>query len=279
MPFEETTMYKDLSQAVTSAHQFNQTFDLFFLFFICMFFVVFGLIIFAIVSSMKEAAQRQKQRETREKEVLRKQEMEPQVIASITQHDFNFSTQAFKNYVKEVFIRVQEGIESQELAMLRPIESDSLYLRHTQQINDLKNKGWTQHSDEQNIRTTQLIDYRQEAQFELVTVELSVSFLEYTTNRQGEVIRGSKLYPRTQCFHLVFKRDVASMTPIDQPLLTHQCPACQAPVSLNRAGVCEFCGHLVTSGKEGWILDEFSIQPSTTSLNPQPSYRSPSTYY
>lgn len=196
---------------------------------------------------------------------------EEELIQSLLEVDEQFSVEGFKAYAKEVVVTVQEGIESQNPEMIRPLETDSLYFRHLQQIEDLKEKQWTVHSDEQNFRSIVFTHYKSEAEYDYLTVEIRLSFVEYTLDANRQVIRGSQQHPRVQTVSLTFKRHQSLKTTVDAKSTLQQCPSCGAPM-MNASGRCEFCGHLVSSGKHDWLLDEWAtvsmpqrpISPSST---------------
>lgn len=183
---------------------------------------------------------------------------EAQLIQTILERDEQFSAEGFKAYAKELVVAVQEGIESQKPEMICPLETDSLYFRHLQQIEDLKEKQWTVHSDEQNFQSIVLTHYKSEAEYDYLTVEIRLSFVEYTLDANRQVIRGSRQHPRVQTVSLTFKRHQSLKTTVDAKATLQQCPSCGAPMMMNASGRCEFCGHLVSSGKHDWLLDEWA---------------------
>lgn len=184
---------------------------------------------------------------------------EEELIQSLLEVDEQFSVEGFKAYAKEVVVTVQEGIESQNPEMIRPIETDSLYFRHVQQIEDLKGKQWTLHSDEQSFQSIEFTHYKSEAEHDYLIVRIRFSSLEYTLDANRQVIRGSQQHPRVQTVSLTFKRHQSLKTTTDVEVALQQCPSCGAPMMMNASGRCEFCGHLVSSGKHDWLLDEWSV--------------------
>lgn len=182
---------------------------------------------------------------------------EEEVIQTIQTHDTLFSAQAFKGYAQEVFLQVQEAWESRDMSVVRPLETDALFYRHQQQLQEYLEKDWVNHLDRQCIDAVHLAHCYRENDFEYLVVRLQASLVDYTTNAKGRVIQGSETLYQTRTYRLTFKRHVSVLTTTEQPLSAKACPNCGAPTNVGASGQCEFCGSVVTTGEHNWVLDNY----------------------
>lgn len=183
--------------------------------------------------------------------------LEQSVLESVTGRDTNFSVRAFKGYAQEVFLQIQEAWESRDMSVVRPLETDTLFYRHQQQLQEYLDKNWINHLDGQNIRSVALADHYQENEFEYLVVRLEASVLDYTTNAAGSVIQGSKTQYQHRAYRLTFKRHLSVLTTTEHELSAKSCPNCGAPTNVGASGQCEFCGSVVTTGEHNWVLDNY----------------------
>ena len=184
-------------------------------------------------------------------------EIEREVIGYLIDRDSSFSARNFKSYVQEVFIQIQEAWESRDMSIVRPLETDELFNRHQQQLQEYIQKDWYPHLDGQCINAVYLADIYHEADFEFLVVRLEASVIDFTTDSSGCVVQGNKTTYQHRAYRLTFKRHLSALTQSEQTLSTKSCPNCGAPTSIGAAGECEFCGSIVTTGEHNWVLENY----------------------
>jgi hypothetical protein len=95
--------------------------------------------------------------------------------------------------------------------------------------------------------------------YDALTVRIFASMLDYTVDAQGRVVAGSKTRPRrfSEYWTFVRRRGVA-----ESQRLNSACPNCGAPLKINMAGTCQYCGGKVTSGNFDWVLSKIEQDES-----------------
>lgn len=184
---------------------------------------------------------------------------EKTVIETIRAHDPGFSAEAFKAYAQDCYLRLQEAWEAKDWARVRPLESDRLFAIHEQQLKELIDGKRTNHMDAQCILKTELVSTKLDGQREILVVRLNATLLDYVTDdTTGKLLEGSKTERRNRIYRLEFIRTAGVLTDTAADLTSHECPCCGAPVEVNATGHCAYCRNVITSGKFGWVMNEYT---------------------
>jgi len=184
---------------------------------------------------------------------------EPQIINEIRAKDPEFSAEDMKAYAGDVFIKVQEAWEKRDYEIVRPYESESLFNRHEAQLSEYIRSKKTNHLDAQNIQSVILANYVEDGLNEKLTIRLSASLLDFTTDDlSGEIIRGSTTQRASRIYRLEFIRKKGVLTSNDHKTNAKECPSCGAPIAVNNTGRCEYCKNIVTDGDYGWVLNDYA---------------------
>lgn len=181
----------------------------------------------------------------------------PAEMARLQQKDPAFNEQAFKDYAQNAFYKVQEAWESQNLQIGRPFMTDALMQRYATQISDIQSRGEKNvlenmvlgHMNITNIRTDNTYDY--------ITLQMEASAADYTLDRNGKFLRGSKK-PEHFTEFWTFLRKVGAKTNAQKSVKANVCPNCGAPLQLSATGQCQYCNAVVTSGEWDWVLSEIT---------------------
>ena len=83
---------------------------------------------------------------------------------------------------------------------------------------------------------------------------------DYTVDESGRVVSGSKSNLRHWSEYWTFIRNRNAKPAAARADLN--CPNCGAPLKVNNAGVCEFCGGKITSGEFDWVLSRIEQDES-----------------
>ncbi len=178
-------------------------------------------------------------------------------LARLQQKDSAFNEQAFKDYAQNAFYKIQEAWESQNLQIGRPFMTDQLMQRYATQISDIQSRGEKNvlenmvlgHMNITNIRTDNAYDY--------ITLQMDASAADYTLDRNGKFLRGSKT-PQHFTEYWTFLRKVTAKTDAKKSVKANVCPNCGAPLQLSATGQCQYCNAVVTSGEWDWVLSEIT---------------------
>jgi len=178
-------------------------------------------------------------------------------LTRLQQKDPAFNEQAFKDYAQNAFYKVQEAWESQNLQIGRPFMTDPLMQRYATQISDIQSRGEKNilenmvlgHMNISNIRTDNAYDY--------ITLQMDASAADYTIDRNGKFMRGSKT-PQHFMEYWTFLRKVTAKTNAKKSVKANVCPNCGAALQLSATGQCQYCNAVVTSGEWDWVLSEIT---------------------
>lgn len=188
-----------------------------------------------------------------------------------------FSWSAFEKRVRTIFGSLQEAWSTKQWLKARPFETDSLFNMHRYWMDMYERQRLTNRLD--NVAVSQVVPakFDQDAFYDIITVRIYASMLDFTINEAGLVVRGDSHTPRVFSEYWTFirrrSRTVASTPPPPReegatggaPTLTHpgeeaasgkeqSCPNCGAPLQVNMAGDCTYCNSRVTSGNFDWVL-------------------------
>ena len=86
-----------------------------------------------------------------------------------------------------------------------------------------------------------------------ITLRIHAKGLEFTTDRAGKLIAGSKTRPREFSEYWTFVRR-AGYQGDEAQQSADSCPNCGAPLAINMAGECGHCDSTITTGEFGWVL-------------------------
>ena len=114
--------------------------------------------------------------------------------------------------------------------------------------------------DQCKITALQPVKIQEDAFYVSVTVRIGAQGFDYSVDERGNVVSGSKSRLRSWSEYWTFIRSrKAKLMPANANL---NCPNCGAPLKVNHAGVCEFCGGKITSGEFDWVLSRIEQDES-----------------
>jgi len=169
--------------------------------------------------------------------------------------DPGFNEQIFKDKAQNAFFKIQEAWEKQDMNIARPFVSESIMNRYTTQINDIKSRGEKNVLENIVIGNMDIVDVNSDNAFNYIKTKIDASCADYTLDRQGKMIRGSKTSTGFSEFW-TFIRTVGVVTNNDKQLKDNKCPNCGAPLEVNATGQCNYCSAVVSSGQYDWVLSQ-----------------------
>lgn len=163
-----------------------------------------------------------------------------------------FSWQDFEGRVRHTFMALQDGWMKKQWELARPLETDYLFSTHQYWIERYKREGLTNMLEDIEISAVIPVKIEQDAYYECVTVRIRAKMRDYTIDGNGKVVGGNKKVPRSFSEYWTFIRKAGFGH--DEDHESKNCPNCGAPLKINMAGICEYCGSKVTSGDFNWSL-------------------------
>lgn len=184
---------------------------------------------------------------------------EASVVTAVQAVDPAFSSEEFKTYAQDAYIKVQEAWEAKNFELVRSFETDALFSLHRKQMQEYKDNNRTNHLDAQCIHEITLAAFNVDEKNEVLTVKLCASFLDFVTDdATGKVISGSNVTRVRRTYRIDFMRTKGVKTSSDRHMTTTECPSCGAPVNVSATGICEYCKNVIVNGQYGWVMNRYS---------------------
>ncbi|MDP2311814.1 MAG: TIM44-like domain-containing protein [Pseudomonadota bacterium] len=165
----------------------------------------------------------------------------------------DFQWEGFRSRVIEVFVRIQQAWSDGKWEQARPFETDFLFQQHRYWIERYAAEGLRNGSA--NIQVTDVVLARVtvDAYLEAVTVRIFAQMRDWTEDRAGNVVGGSKVKDRVFSEYWTFLRSAGKTArPRDE---VDRCPSCGAPLdNVSETGVCGYCDAKITGGDYDWVL-------------------------
>lgn len=179
-------------------------------------------------------------------------------IAALKQKDPSFDEQNFKDKAVTAFQKVQYAWEKKDMEIARAFVTDSIMQRYTVQLQQLKDKHWTNKMENVAVGSTSIADVSQDEKFDKITVQIEASAADYTLDDMtGKIVKGSQT-PTHFTEYWTFLRSKSAHTDANKSLKDSKCPSCGASLEVSATGKCNYCGSIVSSGEYDWVLSEIT---------------------
>jgi hypothetical protein len=171
-----------------------------------------------------------------------------------------FSWGEFQARARLIFEELQAAWSTLNWERARPHETDNLFQMHQYWIDAYKRQHLRNALDQAQITALQPVKIKADKFYVSITLRIGAQGYDYTVDEQGRIVSGSKTKLRSWSEYWTFIRSRnAKPGPAKADL---NCPNCGAPLRVNNAGVCEFCGGKITSGEFDWVLSRIEQDES-----------------
>jgi Tim44-like domain len=171
-----------------------------------------------------------------------------------------FSWGEFQARARLIFDELQAAWSTLNWERARPHETDNLFQMHQYWIDAYRRQHLRNVLDQPRITAMQPVKLLEDAFYHAITLRIGAQGYDYTVTDSGKVVSGSKTSLRTWSEYWTFVRSrQAKPGPARADL---NCPNCGAPLKINSAGICEFCGGKITSGEFDWVLSRIEQDES-----------------
>ena len=171
-----------------------------------------------------------------------------------------FSWGEFQARARLIFDELQAAWSTLNWERARPHETDNLFQMHQYWIDAYKRQHLRNALDQCTITALQPVKIKEDQFYNSITLRIGAQGYDYTVDERGNVVSGSKSNLRSWSEYWTFIRSRnAKPAPAKADL---NCPNCGAPLKVNNAGVCEFCGGKITSGEFDWVLSRIEQDES-----------------
>jgi hypothetical protein len=172
----------------------------------------------------------------------------------------NFSWGAFQARARLIFDELQAAWSTLDWDRARPHETDNLFQMHQYWIDAYRRQHLRNMLDQCTITAMQPVKIKEDKFYNSITLRIGAQGYDYTVDAGGGVVSGSKTHLRRWSEYWTFIRNRGAKTAAARADLN--CPNCGAPLKVNAAGICEFCGGKITSGEFDWVLSRIEQDES-----------------
>lgn len=169
------------------------------------------------------------------------------------------------NRAEKIFIELQKAWSQKNWNLARPYETDTLFHSHLFWIDDFKRTGQTNFIEKSKIEKLEPVSFYKDNFYASFTFRVFAQMVDYTTDKDGQVIRGNKHRSVQFSEYWTFIRGINANQKVAKTHDFHCCPSCGAQLKIEMSGICEYCGTKVTLGQFDWVLsqieqdEEFSL--------------------
>ena len=162
---------------------------------------------------------------------------------------------------RHIFMEIQNAWSSLKWEKARPYESDNIFQTHRYWIEAYQKQGLRNALDNVNIESVTPVRIETDAFYDAITTRIFADMLDYTVDTNGKVVCGSRTRARRFSEYWTFMRHRGAQ---ESAHSVENCPNCGAPLKVNMAGSCEFCGGKITTGSFDWVLSRIEQDESYT---------------
>ena len=179
-------------------------------------------------------------------------------ISSLKETDPNFSEQAFREKVSNLYVQMQDAWQKKDFEPMRPYMTDALYTQFDRQLDELRESGQTNYVDRIAVLSVVFSGWRTDETNDTVVSLVNTRIVDYTLDdRTGKLVTGSKTMEKFMTYEWTLIRSKGTKTAA--PGDTHEtdakrCPSCGAPLDVNQSARCPYCGSVVTARDFDWVI-------------------------
>lgn len=177
-------------------------------------------------------------------------------IQSYSALDPGFSPEAFTEWLKDLYCRMQDCCTKRDVEPIRPYFADSLWQQFHRQVGLLKAAHQTNHIDGISVLSVDIKGYYQDKGEDVIVAELYTRITDYTVDDETQkVISGSRTHEKYMTYEYSLSRPIGKKTePRAEGASGRYCPNCGAPLSVNETVKCPYCGSVVSFGDHDWTV-------------------------
>jgi len=171
-----------------------------------------------------------------------------------------FSWDQFQDRARLIFNELQAAWSSMNWERARPHETDNIFQMHQYWIDAYRRQRLHNKLDQCTITAMQPVKITEDKFYHAITLRIGAQGYDYTADANGRVVAGSRTNLRRWSEYWTFIRNRGAKPAAARADLN--CPNCGAPLKVNAAGICEFCGGKITSGEFDWVLSRIEQDES-----------------
>ena len=168
--------------------------------------------------------------------------------------DPDFDEDAFKAKLASMYAELQGGWQNKDIAPLRKYMTDAFYAQMDRQLNNYRRNHQTNIVEDIRVNKVDIKGWYVSSGNDVMVAELFTSIKDYVIDdATGEVVKGSKESTKLMRYEWSLVRPCGTKTGGE---VTHieVCPNCGAPIDINKAGKCEYCGSIIETKASDWAI-------------------------
>ncbi|MGI5978425.1 MAG: TIM44-like domain-containing protein [Oscillospiraceae bacterium] len=178
-------------------------------------------------------------------------------IETLRESDPNFSPQAFKEKISNLYVQMQDAWQNKDFEPMRPYMTDGLYTQFDRQLDELRKGGRTNYVDRVAVLGVALSGWKRDDNSESVVAIVSARIVDYTLDdKTGKLVSGSKSVEKFMTYEWTLTRSKGSKTAgvSEKETDAKRCPSCGAPLDVNQSARCPYCGSVVFAKDFNWAI-------------------------
>lgn len=165
----------------------------------------------------------------------------------------NFNESELTGRLSNMYIRLQEAWANGDLSPVEPLLTAPYYAQMASQLKrEFTDKGITSHLEHMSVLEVNLLGCIPSADGQTpdrLYVSLRTRFVNYLTDKDGKVIRGS----RKDEIYMHYEWTLERSEQINAKRSIN-CPNCGAAVDANRFAKCPYCGSVIENSGYDWVI-------------------------
>lgn len=174
-------------------------------------------------------------------------------MQAITTDDPQVTFDAVRARVALIYAKLNEGWNAQDMTAARGLTTVALRDYMDYWIAEYRRQGLHNRLDNARIEYVHLAKVVRDRHFDAITLRVGAVGNDYTFDRGGREVGGSKTAPRQYTEYWTVLRSSSRRGPVTA---TPTCPNCGAPLSITDVGTCTHCEAMVENGQFDWILSK-----------------------
>lgn len=181
-------------------------------------------------------------------------------LDKLRESDHDFSEQNLIMKVNNMYMQLQNAWSTKKWKSMRAFETDELFNQHEMQLKKYIDSNTTNVVDNICILETKIEDYKNDGVNDVLSIQLRTRINDYIIDDNTKKVVSGEQYQEiymTYIWKIIRKSGVKTNL---KTTSTAHCPNCGASIdSINHAGVCEYCGSVITKGDFDWVLSEINV--------------------
>lgn len=180
----------------------------------------------------------------------------PMTIAQLKGMDPNFSEEALKERIANLYIKMQSAWQNKDWEPMRAHLSDALFNQMKSGVEAKIRNRQTNYVERIAILGVELTGFGQDDKQDIVTAVLQTRITDYTLDdATGNLVSGSKTAEKFMTYEWTMIRTKGARTFVSGADESKHCPNCGAPLDLNNTAKCAYCGAIITAAEYDWVLN------------------------